>query len=499
MRRRAAALMGALALGGCAVGPQYQAPVATPAVTQPFATATPVAEAAAPLPARWWSLYADPALDALVEEALAHNSDLRVAAANLERAQAVLGGARAALLPSTQITSGVSRARGVVNQTGAAAGGGTGTGGNGAVTTGGETRTVYRGGGQLSYEVDLFGRIRRSLEAARADVAAAEATRDATRVTVAAATTQAYFDACLLRLRVDVARESSALIEQSYGLTGRQVALGAGSDYELSRVGVLVEQTRAQAEQLEGLRNQALADLAVLLGRPPSRTPEAARACRAAPRLTRAVPIGDGAALLARRPDVRAAERSLAADTARIGVATADLFPTISLGGSVNAVGTSVANATSRQGLSFSVGPLISWFFPNIVAARARIGQADAQARASLARFDGIVLTALGEVERALAGYDAEIRRNRALAQAVTNSARAYDLAGVRLRYGTISQLEQIDVQRDLINARAALAESDATLGQAQVTLFRALGGGWQEAPAVDERPTAVGAAIPGR
>uniref|UniRef100_UPI0025E3E1F2 TolC family protein n=1 Tax=uncultured Sphingomonas sp. TaxID=158754 RepID=UPI0025E3E1F2 len=436
-----------------------------------------------------------------------------------------------ALLPTTQVTGGITYGRGAIGQTGLGAaignngaigngggtgtgtgsGGGTGSGTGGGTGTGGSgnatgttaninsTRTIYRGGFQLSYEVDLFGRIRRSLEAARADVAAAEATRDATRVTVAAATTQAYFDACLLGRRIDVARQSTALVEESYELTRRQVNLGAGSDYELSRVGVLVEQTRAQAEQLEGLRNQALADLSVLLGRPASQVPQAALACRAAPRLVRPIPVGDGAALLARRPDVRSAERTLAGDTARIGLATADLFPTISLGGSANAIGTSLSGATSRQGLSFGVGPLISWFFPNIAAARARMEQAGAQARASLARFDGTVLTALGEVERALAGYDAEIRRNRALVQAVANSERAYQLSGVRLTYGTISQLEQIDVQRDLISARAAQAESDATLGQTQVTLFRALGGGWQDVPAVDERPRTVGATIPGR
>ncbi|WP_420140847.1 efflux transporter outer membrane subunit [Sphingomonas sp.] len=496
MRRIATVVMAAAALGGCAVGPDYRRPTPAPATIGPFTTENPAAEPAAPLPPRWWSLYADPALDALVEEALAHNSDLRVAAANLERAQGVLSQARGVLFPSTQITAGVNRARGVVAQNGGGAGGG---GAGGGVNVGTDTRTIYRGGVQLSYEVDLFGRVRRTLEAARADVAAAEATRDATRVTVAAAVTQAYFDVCLLAVRVDVQRESTALVEESFDLTRRQVSLGAGSDFELSRVGVLVQQTRAQAEQLEGLRNQALADLTVLLGRPASQAPEAARTCRAEPRLTRPIPVGDGAALLARRPDVRAAERTLAADTARIGVATADLFPTISLGGSVNAIGTSLSNATSRQGVSFGIGPLINWFFPNIIAARGRIEQAGAQARASLAQFDGTVLTALGEVERSLAGYDAEIKRNAALAEAVRNSERAYELTGVRLRYGAISQLEQIDVQRDVISARAALAESDAALGQAQVTLFRALGGGWQEAPAIDERPRALNAVVPGR
>lgn len=516
--KRGISVAALLPLAACAVGPNYRAPTPRPAATAPLAT-TQATDASDTLPDRWWSLYADPVLDALVEEALTHNSDVRVAAANLELAQAVLSEARGALLPTTQVTGGITYGRGTVGQTGigtavgnnggigtgtgSGTGGGTGTGGSGTstgtATTTNNTRTIYRGGFQLSYEVDLFGRIRRSLEAARADVAAAEADRDAARVTIAAATTQAYFDTCLLGVRIDVARNSLRLVSQSYDITRRQVQLGAGSDYDIARIGVLVEQTRAQAAQLEGLRGQALADLTRLLGRPAGDPAPAAVACRAGPRLTRPIPTGDGARLLARRPDVRAAERRLGADTARIGVATADLFPTVSLGGSVNAVGTGINSATSRRGLSFGIGPLISWFFPNIVAARARIAQADATARASLARFDGTVVTALSEVQAALAVYDAEINRNRALSAAVANSRRAYDLSNVRVRYGSISQLEQIDVQRDLVATEAALAESDATLGQAQVTLFRALGGGWQDARPSDPRPTAVEARIPGK
>ena len=477
MMRRVLVLLMLLPFAGCAVGPNYHKPAAVPAAMAPFGPA-PATDPAGQLPARWWSLYADPQLDALVEEALAHNSDLRVAAANLDRARAVLRENRAARLPTTEVSGGATYERNA--------------------NTGHDPKTVYNGALDLSYEVDLFGRVTRSIQAARADYEASAATRDAVRVTVAAATTQAYFDACLLGVRVDVANRSLGLVSQSYDLTRRQIQLGVGSDYELSRAGVIVEQQRAAAAALEGLRQQALADLAVLLGRPASEIPAAVAACRAAPKLIRPIPIGDGAALLARRPDIRAAERTLAADTARIGVATADLFPTITLGGNVAAAGTSLAGATSRSGVSFGIGPLISWTFPNIAAARARIQHAGADARASLARFDGTVLTALGEVQRALQAYQAELRRNQALDKAVANSRRAYDLAGVRLRYGSISQLEQISVERDLIDSEAARAESDATLGDDQVALFRALGGGWQDAPAIDPHPTAIVAGIPG-
>ena len=255
---------------------------------------------------------------------------------------------------------------------------------------------------------------------------------------------------------------------------------------------MLVEQTRSTVPQLEGLRKQSLNDLAVLLGRVAGAPPAEAARCRTVPHLVRPLPTGDGPELLRRRPDIRSAERTLAASTAQIGVATADLFPTVTLGGPVNAVGPSFGAATSRSGVSFSLGGLISWVFPNILAAKGRIDQAGAQARADLARFDGTVLTALGEVESALAGYDAERRRNESLRRAEQASRRAYDLAGQRLRFGSISQLEQIDVQRDLIATEAALAESDATLAQNQVATFRALGGGWQDAPPIDPTPRAL-------
>ena len=464
------ALAAATALSACAVGPNYHRPEAVAPVAQPFVAKSAATDPAGQMPDRWWSLYNDPTIDALVAEALAHNADLRVAAANVDRARAVLGGERSALLPSTQVTGGVQRGR--------------------ASNGGGNTQTVERGAFQASWEIDLFGRIRRSIEAAEADLAASEATRDATRVTIAAATTQAYLDACLTAAQVDVATQSADLVDQTYGITRRQVELGSASDYELSRVGVLAGQTRSLAARLEGVHQSALTDLAVLLGRPAGQPPAEAVACRAAPALPKTVPIGDGATLIARRPDIRSAERNLASTTARIGVATADLFPTITLGGSVAVNGAGLNNAVSRSGTTFAVGPLVSWVFPNIAAARANIQAAGADQRASLARFDRAVLTALGDVERALSTYDAEIKRNAALMAAVNDSKRAYELSGVRLRYGSISQLEQLDVQRDLISSQSLLADSNLALADAQVALFRALGGGWQDAPAIDPHPT---------
>ena len=205
--------------------------------------------------------------------------------------------------------------------------------------------------------------------------------------------------------------------------------------------------------------------------------PEAARQCPRAPKVLQPIPVGDGQALLARRPDVREAERKLAADTARIGVATADLYPRISLGGSGNFFRSD--SVRGSDSFTFSLGPLISWSFPSVLAGRTRIRQAEATAQASLASFDGTVLTALKEVEQALSYYAAETERNARLREAAAHADAAYRLADQRYRAGSIGLLDQLDAQREFTAARGALAASDQQLGSLRVDLFKTLGGGW--------------------
>jgi outer membrane protein TolC len=220
-----------------------------------------------------------------------------------------------------------------------------------------------------------------------------------------------------------------------------------------------------------------LFELAALMGLTPAEAPAAAKACARAPRVLQPLPVGDGQALLARRPDVREAERKLAADTARIGVATADLYPRISLGGSGNFFRNDQVRGSDS--FSFSLGPLISWSFPSIAVGRARIAQAEATAQASLASFDGAVLTALKEVEQALSTYAAETERNARLQEAVGHAEAAYRLADQRYRAGSIALIDLLDAQRDLTTARSALAASNQQLGSLRIDLFKALGGGW--------------------
>ncbi|CAN5370742.1 efflux transporter outer membrane subunit [soil metagenome] len=494
-------------VAACAAGPTYRTPD-TPARVAPadFAETT-AATAFAPPPPRWWKLYDSPALDALVEKALAANTDLRQADANLRLARGVLSEIRGERLPSTELTGGASFGRrsgsSASSGAGSTAGGtttGSGTSGSSGGTTSGTTgstsapsiRATYTYGFTVAYDLDLFGRLRRGIEAARADVGAREAALDLARTQVAAETTRAYVQACAYGLQADVARQSLQLVTDTYDITVRQRDLGAGTDFDVARARTLVEQTRAPVPQFEASRRSALYALAVLTGEPPERVPQAAAACRAPPTLVQPLPVGDGRSLLARRPDVREAERTLAASVARIGVRTADLYPTITLGGNVAGFGTGLSTLTSDRGLTFGIGPMLSWSFPNVVLARARIGQAQATAQGSLAAFDGTVLTALREAETALATYGGELDRNVALTEARNQAQEALRIANLRFQIGSTSFLDTLDSQRTYVDTQAAVASSLASLASDQIDVFKALGGGWEQAPPVVQPPLPV-------
>ena len=462
---RALAALSALALTGCAVGPRYASPEPKAPAQAPFVGSASPAVSSAPPPGDWWRLYRDPALDELVRQALAANTDLRRAAANLAQARAALRETRAGLLPQTTISASAQRGRAS------------------AAALGKDQPLADASTGDagldVSYELDLFGRLRRGIEASRADVGAVRAAYDLARITVAADTTRAYADACAFGQQLDVAGRALQLQQQSYDLTQGLLKAGRGTALDVARAGALLDQTRAQIPQLEAQRKGALYRLAVLTGRPPAETPPAAGACRAPPVLGQPIPVGDGASLLARRPDVRQAERTLAAATARIGVATADLYPTVTLGGSVGAAGP-LSGLGRSNALRFSFGPLIQWTFPNIVAARARIAQARAAAAADLAAFDGAWLTALQETETALAASAGQLDRVAALTRARDQAARASMLAHARFRSGLVSFIDVLDADRTLADADTALAQAQGQLATDQIDLFLALGGGWE-------------------
>jgi NodT family efflux transporter outer membrane factor (OMF) lipoprotein len=309
MIRRLAPLLGLAALAGCAVGPNYQPPKLQPGTAVPFVEgrgSTLLSDK--PLAPDWWKLFQDPALDRLVADAFAYNTDIRQAEANLRQARGVLAEQRAGLLPTTTLSGSYTRGRIGVDSISPTSNGGTAATG-GAPTGGpsGYNYNFFQDGFDANYEVDIFGRVRRSIESARASEQASAATLDGVRISIAAQVAQSYADACGYAEQADVARETARLQSGTFDLTSRLLEAGRGTRRDVDQAAVTVEQALAQVPQLEAQRRAQLYALAALTGRPPSQIDGDAAACRKIPTIKTVVPIGDGATLLARRPDVRQA------------------------------------------------------------------------------------------------------------------------------------------------------------------------------------------------
>ena len=458
----------ALTLAACApVGPNHVRPETSSSAAAPFIGARSAAVTSEAPAEDWWRLYQDPVLDRLVADALAANKDLAIATANLARARALLRESGAARLPQTQIDAGATYGRLPSDQRAPGAD---------------REDSTFDAGISIAYEVDLFGGVARSIEAARGDTDAAAAALDAARLAVAAETARAYADASSSAERLAVAERTVGLLDQTLRLTTIRFEAGFGTRLDVARGTALRDQQRAILPLLRGDRDAALFRLATLTGRAPADLPPEVGQRATTLRLDHPIPVGDGRALIARRPDVREAERRLAAETARIGVATADLYPRISLGGSIGSTGSAIGDIFTGGPLRWLVGSLLSWTFPNQEAPRARIAAAEASAQAALAGFDKSVLTALEETETALSRYAHELDRRAALTSARDAARRAAEISRAQLREGRADSLVVLDAERTSANAEFDLAESDARVATAQVDLFRALGGGWQQA-----------------
>ena len=467
---RTLALAGSLlALAACTtVGPNYklpeQAKINAPTAQGAFMGAASAAVSQDPVPAGWWKLYDDPVLNGLVEEALKANTDLRVAAANLARARAIAGeaddaggfkvGASAAAIHSRE------------------------SGEQYLLSEQLPVENLADVGVKVSYQVDLVGRLKRAAEAAHADAEASQAALDLARVSVAADVARAYVEACANGHELAVAQRTVDLQGRSLAVTQKLVKAGRGTAVDATRAQAQLDLSRASLPTFQSRRRAALYKLATLTGKPPAEFPQAVEACVSPPTLTQPIPVGDGAALLRRRPDVRQAERTLAAATARIGVATAALYPNVTLGFGAGSTGL-LADIGQAPANRWGLSSLITWTLPG-EGERARIRQTEAGADAALARFDGVVLTALRETETSLDAYAHDLQRQAALKAARDQAELAESQAQRLYRAGRSPYLAGLDAQRTLAGAEAALAASDSQVAADQVNLFLALGGGWE-------------------
>ncbi len=457
-------------LCGCGtLGPDYTVPedaaVRKPAATQKFLGAQAQEVSCAPLPQQWWRLYNDPRLDRLIGEALRANTDLRAAAANVKRAAASLELAKDQRLPNTALLATPSYTKLSAEE----------------YLMPGEplpAEYLYALEGSLSYQVDLFGQIKREIEVATADTAASKAAYDGVKIAIIAETTRSYLEVCSTGREIELLTAITELEQQLGTLQKRLLAAGRGTSTDVERLMTEEARTHAALPLLKAKRQAALYRLAALIGKTPAELPQEIRNCTAIPSIGRPLPIEDGQALLQRRPDVRQAEQEFRAATARIGVSTAELYPHVSIGVSGGSVGL-IDKFLKNDTFKFSMGPLIAWEFPNRGQAKAHIRAAKAETEAAYARFDGVVLNALREMETSLTVYGRDLDRNADLKRAEKRLARIEQDTERLQRCGKVNVQARLEAQKGLLQASLEHTENEARLLDDQVRLFHALGGGW--------------------
>lgn len=458
---RSTALFAALVLAGCAsVGPDYHAPKEAPVTLQGVDASQ---QTQADFQAQWWKQFGDPTLDSLIVRAAKNSPDLKIAVARLKQARAALGSAKSQQIPD--IETGVSYQRSREQQPG--------------FTDQRVTTTAYQAGFDASWELDLFGGIRRSVEAARADAGAGEASLQDAQVTLFAEVARNYFDLRGTQLRIDVARRDIANQQDSLKVINARVEVGTGAEQDLASAKARLAAVEAQLPVLE---TQASADqfrIAVLLGERPGELDIDLSPATFKP-IDASLAIGGADDVLKRRPDIRVAERELAAANARIGVAKADYFPHISLGGFIGFLAGRSNDFGGADSRAWSIAPSISWAGLNVQRVASGVKGARARAEEAQANYDRTVLTALEDVDNSLVGFNQQRIRVEKLMTQATESRRAAELAKLRYDAGRTDYLELLDAERTQLSAEDQLAEAEAGINTRAVALYKALGGGWQ-------------------
>jgi NodT family efflux transporter outer membrane factor (OMF) lipoprotein len=468
-----AAIPGAALLPGCMVGPDY----VPPDVELNEAWSQDGVAADTEVNLRWWESFNDPALEEIVAEAFEQNLGLRAAGLRVIEARAVRGIAVGRFFPQTQAAlGGVGYSQLSEN----------------APLTGADTSFADASLGlEVAWELDFWGKFRRGIEAADAGLLASVADYDAVLVTLAADVATNYVLARSLQERIDIARRNVALQQQTLELTRTRFNAGAVSELDVTTARATLANTQALIPDLENALRQVALALGVLLGRPPSDlrdllgpyASEAAGLPEAPPEIALGVP----AELLRRRPDVRVAERLAAAQSARIGAATADLFPSISIGGSTgfvttNAEGTSadLGNLFDANSFAGFVGLQVNWPILNYGRIKGNVRVQDARFEQAVARYQDVVLRAAADVEAGLSTFLRSRERTGFLAESVTAAERSAELSLIQYRAGAVDFIRVNDAQTVLVERQDQLVGSQASISLAAIQTYRALGGGWE-------------------
>jgi multidrug efflux system outer membrane protein len=452
-------------LTACAVGPDYAPPI----------TSTPASFSQAGHPefsnrvvdVTWWKLFNDAQLNRLVNLTLVHNYDLQAAHATLREARALYMEAGLNLTPSITMHNNYSeqlRSVGALNNKNFVP----------------RDLTLYNTGFDVSWELDLFGRVRRNVEASNDAVEMQEASLRDVGISLIAEVARNYFELRGLQNQLAVIRQNVENQQQVLRITQVKVNNGRGTELDTARAAAQLDSTRALMPGVESAINYALHRLSVLTGQLPNALTTTLTKSLPLPNLPELVAIGSPAELLRRRPDIRIAERRLAASTARIGVATADLFPKVSFVGSLSLEASMLSGIGAAGSGTYSLGPRISWAAFDLGRVYARIKATDAHAEADLAQYQQTVLSALEETENALVNYNKARSKQVLLVSAVASSRKATHLAQLRFNAGVSDFLTVLDSELRLLQQQNQLAESQTAVATALVTVYKALGGGWE-------------------
>lgn len=430
--------------------------------------------------AKWWATLKDDALTSLIERAVRANLDLKIASSRVLEARAARRVTRSDLLPTVESSNRIQQVRGGltsglfnVNQN---------TSGGSSLLAPFET-SIYQFGFDASWEIDFFGGRRRALEAAGADVAAAGEARRDTLVSLLAEVARNYSELRGFQKRLEITSRNIQLQRDSLELTKVRAEAGLGTQLDVERQSAQLESTRALVPQLEAAEIQTIHRLGVLLGEEPGTLFAELTESKPLPAVPPAVPVGLPADLLKRRPDIREADARVAAETARVGVARADLFPKILLTGAAGRQGTEPSGLTLGAGNFFSIGPSIT--LPMFTGGKIR-GNIEAQKQRleqAVLAYRSTVLRSLEETENALAAYGHEKDRQEKLVASVEASRQATMLANELYTRGLSDFLSVLDAQRQQLAAEDDLAQSDTAMITNLVALYKALGGGWEAAP----------------
>lgn len=457
------ALSAMLLLTGCTVGPDYRPPDIK--TGDGFARADAMVTPADAVTSRWWTHFDDPQLVTLIETATRHNHDIGVAVANLSAARAQLGDTRWERYPNSKVSAEAERLRrsrstsNTFNSPG--------------------TNTDYSVSLDVSWELDVFGRVRRLVEGAKATAEAAQEVLHDTRIIIAADVASQYLRLRGLQHRMDVARQNEASQAQTLELTDALMEAGSGTELDVQLARSQLATTRASIPTLQADLKVTLHRLSVLTGRPPDALDQALLPPASLPAAPVHIAIGKPLDLLRRRPDVRAAERRLAAATADVGVAVAELYPVISLSALLGTAASASGDLFSAGTRTNSIGLAAVWPAFNLPRSRYAVKAAEAQAEAEYHRFQQAVLLALEEVETALVRYQYGHDTLRETNTAEAAARRAAELARERFQAGASGFLSVLDAEQRRLDAEDQRAQSQINLALAAVTLYRSLAGGW--------------------